>query len=747
MKISMQNRFTRLVPIMVLVAIVALLVSAPVYAVDPVFVAGNPACPAGYIEFKINNTPAAGQHTDGTLVVTITRVDNATGQAFNWSSNIGVDVVIVKGGPNANVYTYIPEASGDSLLHSPLNSDNGKYFDISHVSFCYDFEVDVTKSATPYFTRTFNWTIEKSVNPDTLALFTGDSADVEWEIIIDQTDTTDSNFYVVYNVSVSNPSPFNTKVTLTDALFTSAVNNTCPEVEVDLNAGQSINCSYTVNYPNAVAGNTVHNTVNADANGGGVGDDSAGASATFTNPTTLVNDTVTLADLISLNGGATSDITASFTGNPVITGDATLPFVQNLDCDDEGTTHNVATIKGDDGLPIDSDDAEVTVTCYDLTVVKTAPATYTRAYDWYIAKTSPTTALTVPAGSSSPVINYTVTVGLDTPAYTDDNFVVDGTITVTNPAPIAAYILSVSDLISGVVDPVTVDCGVTFPHSLAAGGTLDCTYSSNLPDATARTNTATATLQNYDYDVEGVGTASGTTDFSKTVNVTFSTPALIDECIVVSDDHYGNLGTVCYNDPLPKVFNYSLTWTVPADVPCGTPYQFVNTASFETVDDENDTDQSGSDDHVINVTVPCAGCTLTQGYWKTHSAAGPAPYDDAWLLLGDVDGDGTSEGAGENFYNALKNINKTYYDVLWTAPQGNAYYNLAHQYIAAKLNILNGASSTPAVDAAINWAETFFTNNLPTTSLSKSVRNQVLANATTLDRYNNGLIGPGHCSE
>ena len=39
----------------------------------------------------------------------------------------------------------------------------------------------------------------------------------------------------------------------------------------------------------------------------------------------------------------------------------------------------------------------------------------------------------------------------------------------------------------------TVDCGVTFPYSLASGGTLSCTYQTALPNGDNRTNTATAT--------------------------------------------------------------------------------------------------------------------------------------------------------------------------------------------------------------------------------------------------------------
>ncbi len=52
------------------------------------------------------------------------------------------------------------------------------------------------------------------------------------------------------------------------------------------------------------------------------------------------------------------------------------------------------------------------------------------------------------------------------------------------------------------------------------------------------------------------------------------------------------------------------------------------------------------------------------------------------------------------------------------------------------------------MDTAIQWAETqFFNLYLPTSPLSNALRNQARNYATTLDNYNNGLIGPGHCSE
>jgi hypothetical protein len=328
------------------------------------------------------------------------------------------------------------------------------------------------------------------------------------------------------------------------------------------------------------------------------------------------------------------------------------------------------------------------------------------------------TALTLSPGQQF-LVNYQVVVDA---ASTDSDFAVAGTIWVNNPAPIDATLNGVSDVVSVGIN-AAVDCGVTFPYTLTAGGTLTCSYSADLPDAADRTNTATATLQN---------TPSGTTDFTGTANVSFAaaTMTVVDDCIDVTDDQFGALGTVCAGNA-PVTFTYSLT--VGPYLACG-PYTYVNTASFIT----DDTGATGSDSHTVDVNVPCAGgCTLTQGYWKTHSAFGPAPYDDGWLNI------------GPNQQNTLFfNSGRTWYQVFWTAPAGNFYYNLADQYMAAKLNILNGASSTPAVDAAISQAEALFMAQGPgDTTFSAQETKQAKALALILDQYNMGLIGPGHCSE
>lgn len=68
--------------------------------------------------------------------------------------------------------------------------------------------------------------------------------------------------------------------------------------------------------------------------------------------------------------------------------------------------------------------------------------------------------------------------------------------------------------------------------------------------------------------------------------------------------------------------------------------------------------------------------------------------------------------------------------------------------MAAKLNVLDGASAPAEVGAALSGAEALFSSLPPgSAALTSAQRSQALAWASLLDGYNNGLIGPGHCSE
>lgn len=127
------------------------------------------------------------------------------------------------------------------------------------------------------------------------------------------------------------------------------------------------------------------------------------------------------------------------------------------------------------------------------------------------------------------------------------------------------------------------------------------------------------------------------------------------------------------------------------------------------------------------------GCTYTQGYWKNHSSG--KKFDAGW-------NDADIGGPNATFYYS----GKTWINLFNTAPKGNAYIILAHQFMAAKLNIENGASPAPAEYAL---AATFF--NTPANTLSfaysKATQDQLKAWGLVLAGFNEGLTGPGHCSD
>lgn len=568
----------------------------------------------------------------------------------------------------------------------------------------------------------YTWTLDKSVAPEVLHLFKGDSSDVNY--IIKVTKTGPFNQYTIHGqVCVTNGGAVATEnLAINVELTMPPSKDVIASTSVDISGKPVLQPGETGCYKYSIAMNAVTPgaTYKATANvtitnhSGHMGEPfgpSPSASGDFpTAPTKILHDEINVED--------SNGMTWKFVDSGEVS------YSKTFTCDqDQGKHVNTAWIKEIEKV---NDEAEVNVFCYSLGVTKTAETSFNRTWTWTVSKTGDQSSLKLMPGQSF-VVNYTVAVDA---VSADSDFAVAGKITITNPAPMPATLASVTDIISPDIAADVVCPSLEVPAatlvSMGSGieaftpGLLECTYSAALPDGATRTNTANATLINK---------PAGTTDFSGTAEVKFGDPTVIDACVTVSDDKYGSLGQVCAGQ-LPKTFSYMLT--VGPYEACGL-YQYINTASFVT----NDTQASGSSSWTVDVDVPCqTGCTLTQGYWKTHSRVGPAPYDDGWKMVGPLE-------EQTPFYLS----GKTWIGVFWTAPKGNPYYNLAHQYMAAKLNLLNGAASTPAVDTAIAWAENFFATTPPTATFNNSLKATINGYASILDNYNNGYIGPGHCSE
>jgi len=345
--------------------------------------------------------------------------------------------------------------------------------------------------------------------------------------------------------------------------------------------------------------------------------------------------------------------------------------------------------------------------CYDYEpkVSKTAAATFTRTFNWTIDKSVQPATWDLVTGNSG---TSTYTVQVAKTGSTDGAWAVDGEITIENDTPVNFDLRTVIDKVSGIAIPLTVDCGVgiTFPRQLLTRDSLICSYSGDLPDGIDRTNTATLTFDND----RTVG-ADALVDFGEPTK-------RVNDSVTVTDTFKDDpLGT--FDDTGST--SYDRTFT--CDTDAGT---HGNTATIE------ETNQSASASVTVNCQSRSGGCTLGFGYWKTHSTHGPASHDDNW---NQIDEDAPFFKSGQS-----------YYEVLWTTPSsGNAYYILAHQYIAAELNLLGSAASTTPVDEAIAFAETFFGTKTPTSTLSASQRNDAIQYASTLNDYNSGVTGPGQC--
>jgi hypothetical protein len=126
----------------------------------------------------------------------------------------------------------------------------------------------------------------------------------------------------------------------------------------------------------------------------------------------------------------------------------------------------------------------------------------------------------------------------------------------------------------------------------------------------------------------------------------------------------------------------------------------------------------------FTVTACTTGCTFTQGYWKNHLSDWPVDS----LTLGSVS------------YSSAQLLS-----IFGEPVAGNGLISLAHQLIAAKLNVANGASDA-AIASTIAAADALIDSlQVPPVGAGYLEPSTTSGLTTTLDNYNKGIIGPGHC--
>jgi hypothetical protein len=127
---------------------------------------------------------------------------------------------------------------------------------------------------------------------------------------------------------------------------------------------------------------------------------------------------------------------------------------------------------------------------------------------------------------------------------------------------------------------------------------------------------------------------------------------------------------------------------------------------------------------------PCGitGCTLTQGFWKNHA--------EDWAV--------TSLTLGTVTYTQAQLL-----AILNQPVKGNGLVSLAHQLIAAKLNVANGATCNTVVKLISDADKIIGALVVPPVGSGSLSTSSVGTLVTGLDNFNNGLLAncPGHCAE
>lgn len=411
-----------------------------------------------------------------------------------------------------------------------------------------------------------------------------------------------------------------------------------------------------------------------------------------------------------------------------------------------------------------------------VTVDKTTYGTWTRGvtYTWDVEKRAYPGSVVLDRGETATVI-YTITV-IRNEGMVADNVKVSGQIVVTNTGANPTSGLAVHDALYVTIDNVEYELmgesidlssnpvlspgeSFTVPYEIdITDALLDLLEVQSLPDTLTISfrNVATASITNY----EGHEGAAHSVQDEVTDDLP-SSPALtvIDEQAVLSD-LFGELPdgfTVTNTTVGPWIFNdnniasgrVATNWKVDiknVDAECGSTFYITNRATITA----SDTGSYDYADALLTMETSeceeCGGCTLTIGYWKNHDGSGPQVDEITPLITaaGDTIWLGTA-GKADSVAITTSAQAVNYLDR--QGDSSNGINRLYAQLLAAKLNVLNGACDD-AVEDTIAAADLFLaTHNADDwSSLSHVEQAQVNQWKNALDDYNNGRIGPGHCS-
>lgn len=236
-------------------------------------------------------------NTGTVQLYSITLIDSVTGNPIYQSGDDGDNILQVD---ETWVYTdsYIIQEGDSNPLENTATVQGYAYgiqFTDTDTWEVDILELDVTKTADTSYTRTYDWTITKSVDPASWNFFTGGSGTSTYTIAVTKDAGTDSDWSVSGTITIHNPAGYSVTIhSVSDSVSGVGAATITDPLPVDyvLAAGDTVELHYTLDLPN---GDPRTNTVVVDI--AGTYDDFIGtADIVFGEPTDLVRDSITVTD-------------------------------------------------------------------------------------------------------------------------------------------------------------------------------------------------------------------------------------------------------------------------------------------------------------------------------------------------------------------------------------------------------------------------------------------------------------------
>jgi len=582
----------------------------------------------------LNNTALITQTIDGGSM----RYDASDGFTFNPPTTLipvnenSVDVTDVMtnslgGAPatqqwvftNGHTETYTHNAcegvdygSGSTVIYTLENKatiiQNGK-FDEEDVSIkCTRPDVVVVaKQFHGAYTEEYTWEITKTVEPETVDMFDGETRVLTWTITTERSAPLFTGTQS-WDISIFNGSDRAVTVAeVDDSLGT-------PDCQTPfvVASGATRNCTLTgtpFTDVTALPQDWLNNSVTITTTNGYTS--TASVTGSWAGKGTIINGSANITD---------TNKSEVWNGNDVIT--VPIEYTEDVTCESTGVNwsgdwnagarygvrNNTAEVwtPGTPNVTHDSDDASAAINCYRLGIGKTADPYFTRTYKWDIVKKADPISVSLLDGEQA-VITWTVALTRD--QGTESGFGADGVITVYNPAPMPANGVAIADLLPG----VTLNCS-TLNVPAASGqdlGTSTCPYTATLNSGDTVTNTATATFHNK------VVTATATVDFTN------APVTIVDPTVNVTDTNVLTTTTV------PWVFTGTRTETYTETVDCA-DVTYVNGVAQYSIPNTAQIIETGQDSSA-NVDVFCTAlASVGDRVWRDLYPDGPTAIEQ-WL--------------------------------------------------------------------------------------------------------------------